>query len=67
MWQSIVNRLTRHPSYLYNLLKRNAPLSARDLLVTALALPLVAPAGAAELLAGTLRRGGTVAVLARRP
>lgn len=67
MWQSVVNWLTRHPSYLYNLLKRNAPLSARDLLVTALALPLVAPAGAAELLAGTLGRGGTVAVLARRP
>lgn len=67
MWQSIVNRLTCHPSYLYNLLKRNAPLSARDLLVTALALPLVAPAGAAELLAGSLSRGGTIAVLARRP
>ena len=26
-----VNRLTRHPSYLYNLLKRNAPLGSRDL------------------------------------
>ena len=34
MWQSAVSRATRHPSYLYNLLKRNAPLSVRDLAVT---------------------------------
>ncbi len=30
----------RHPSYLYNLLKRNAPLDARDLALTLLAVPL---------------------------
>jgi SAM-dependent methyltransferase len=29
MWQTAVNLATEQPSYLYNLLKRNAPLSAR--------------------------------------
>jgi SAM-dependent methyltransferase len=66
MWQSAVNRLTGRPSYLYNLLKRNAPLSWRDLALTGLALPLVPVAGVAELLAGLAGSGGTIAVLARR-
>jgi SAM-dependent methyltransferase len=67
MWQSGVNRLTARPSYLYNLLKRNVPLSWRDLALTGLALPLVPVAAVAELVAGLAGRGGTVAVLARRP
>jgi SAM-dependent methyltransferase len=66
MWQSLVNRATRQPSYLYNLLKRNAPLASWDLVVTVLALPLVPFAALAELLAGLARRGGTIAVIARR-
>jgi SAM-dependent methyltransferase len=66
MWQSTVNRATQHPSYLYNLLKRNAPLRSWDLVVTAAALALLPVAAAAELLAGLARRGGTIAVLARR-
>jgi SAM-dependent methyltransferase len=66
MWQSIVNRVTQEPSYLYNLLKRNAPLRVRDLAVTGLALPLAPVAAFAELLAGLSRHGGTIAVLARR-
>jgi SAM-dependent methyltransferase len=66
MWQSAVNRVTRTPSYAFNLLKRNAPLLSPDLLVTLLALPLVPVAIVAELLAGLARRGGTVAVVARR-
>jgi SAM-dependent methyltransferase len=66
MWQSVVNRATHHPSYLYNLLKRNAPLSVRDLGITALAMPLFPLAATAELLAGLANRGGTIAVLARR-
>jgi SAM-dependent methyltransferase len=66
MWQSLLNRMTTEPSYLYNLLKRNAPIRARDLAITALAVPLVPAAAAAELLAGLAGRGGTVAVLARR-
>ena len=66
MWQSLVNRVTRNPSYLYNLLKRNAPLRSPDLALTALAVPLAPLAGVAELIAGIARRGGTIAVLARR-
>ena len=66
MWQSLVNRATRHPSYLYNLLKRNAPLRSTDLLVTAAAVPLAPVAAALELAAGMAHRGGTIAVLARR-
>ena len=66
MWQSLVNRLTGHPSYAYNALKRNAPLRSKDLAITALALPLALPAALLELVAGLSRRGGTIAVLARR-
>jgi len=67
MWQSAVNRLTRHPSYLYNLLKRNAPLRTLDLPLSLAAVPLVPVAVAAELTAGMVRRGGTIAILARSP
>ena len=66
MWQSLVNRATRNPSYLYNLLKRNAPPRSVDLAVTVAAVPLAPVAAALELLAGLARRGGTIAVLARR-
>ncbi len=66
MWQSVVNRWTRHPSYLYNLLKRNAPLASGDLAITVAALPLAPLAAALEMAAGLRRRGGTIAVLARR-
>jgi SAM-dependent methyltransferase len=66
MWQSLVSRLTTHPSYLYNLLKRNAPAHSPDLAITGLALPLAPIAALAELAAGLARRGGTIAVLARR-
>jgi SAM-dependent methyltransferase len=68
MWQSLANRMTRTPSYLFNLLKRNAPLRSPDLIATVLALPLLPVAVALEVVAGIARRGGTVAVLAlRRP
>jgi 2-polyprenyl-3-methyl-5-hydroxy-6-metoxy-1,4-benzoquinol methylase len=66
MWQSLVNRVTTHPSYLYNLLKRNAPLRSPDLALTTVALPLIPVAALLELGAGLAGRGGTVAVLARR-
>ena len=66
LWQSGVNRLTPTPSWLYNALKRNAPFGAADAVPTALALPLVPVALAAEAAAGAARRGGTVAVTARR-
>jgi SAM-dependent methyltransferase len=66
MWQSLVSLTTRRPSYLYNLLKRNAPLRSADLLLTVAALPWLPLAVALELVAGLARRGGTVAVVARR-
>jgi SAM-dependent methyltransferase len=66
MWQSVVSLATRRPSYLYNLLKRNAPVLSVDLVVSVAALPLLPLAILGELLAGMARRGGTVAVLARR-
>ena len=66
MWQSVVNRLTCTPSYLFHVLKRNAPLATRDAALTAAALPLAPLAAAVELIAGLVGRGGTIAVLARR-
>lgn len=66
MWQSLVSRLTRRPSYVYNLLKRNAPAASADLAISLACLPLVPVAAVAELLAGLAGRGGTIAVLARR-
>jgi SAM-dependent methyltransferase len=66
MWQTAVNLATRRPSYLYNLLKRNAPPSAGDLAITVAGLALAPVAVLAELLAGLAGRGGTIAVLARR-
>jgi SAM-dependent methyltransferase len=66
MWQTLVSRMTRTPSWLFNALQRNAPLTARDALVTAAAIPLVGLAALLELAAGLARRGGTVAVTARR-
>jgi SAM-dependent methyltransferase len=67
LWQSLVNRVTPTPSWLFHVLKRNAPVRAADLVPTLLALPLLPVAVAVELAAGLARRGGTVAVVARKP
>ena len=66
LWQSVVSRATRTPSWLYHALKHNAPLRSRDALITAAALPFAPVAVAAELAFALARRGGTVAVVARR-
>ena len=66
MWQSLVSRVTRQPSYLYHLLKRNAPWRSPDLVLTLTATALIPAAGLAELAAGLAGRGGTIAVLATR-
>ena len=66
LWQSLVSRATRTPSWLYHVLKHNAPLRSRDALVTAAALPLAPVAVLAEAAFGLLGRGGTIAVVARR-
>jgi SAM-dependent methyltransferase len=67
MWQSLVSRLTRTPSYFFNLLKRAAPPRPLDLAITLLALPLAPVAALIELCAGLAGRGGTLALVARRP
>jgi SAM-dependent methyltransferase len=66
MWQSLLSRATNRPSYLYNLLKHNAPLWSWDLVVSLAALPWLPVAVGLEVAAGLARRGGTVAVVARR-
>ena len=68
LWQSVVSRATQTPSWLYHALKRNAPARGRwrDAVVTAVALPFVPVAIAAEVAFALARRGGTVAVVARR-
>jgi len=66
LWQSLVSRLTPTPSWLFHALKRNAPLTARDALPTALALALAPAAALGELAAGLARQGGTIALSARR-
>ena len=66
MWQSLASRLTRTPSFLYHLLKRNAPPDRRDLAVTVGLLPLAPAAALVEAAAGLVGRGGTVALVARR-
>jgi SAM-dependent methyltransferase len=63
MWQTLVSRLTRHNSYLYNALKRNAPLRSADLPISVVALAAAPIAAALELAAGRAQRGGTIAVL----
>jgi 2-polyprenyl-3-methyl-5-hydroxy-6-metoxy-1,4-benzoquinol methylase len=66
MWQTLLSRLTAHPSYVYNVLKRNAPLRSPDLAISLAAIPLAPLAAGLELAAGLWSRGGTVAVLASR-
>jgi SAM-dependent methyltransferase len=66
LWQTVVNRFTRTPSWLFNGLKRNAPLAHGDALVTLALLPLAPVALLAEWAFGRLGRGGTIAVVARR-
>lgn len=66
LWQTIVNRFTRTPSWLFHALKRDAPLLHTDALVTLALLPLAPLAVVAERAFAGLRRGGTIALLARR-
>jgi SAM-dependent methyltransferase len=66
MWQSLLSRVTRHPSYVYNLLKRNAPVRSPDLAISLAAVPLAPLAAILELAGGVARRGGTIAVVAQR-
>jgi SAM-dependent methyltransferase len=66
MWQAWLDRATTTPAYAYNLIKRNARPTLRDLVPTVLVAALAPLAVIVEALAGLAHRGGTVAVLARR-
>jgi 2-polyprenyl-3-methyl-5-hydroxy-6-metoxy-1,4-benzoquinol methylase len=66
MWFALLGRLGMTPGFPFHLVKRNVPVSARDLLLLLVAGPLLLlPAIVLELAAAALRRGGTVAVVAR--
>jgi len=65
LWQTLVNRFTRTPSWLFRALKRDAPLLHTDALLTLLFLPFAPLALVAERVFAALHRGGTIAVVAR--
>jgi SAM-dependent methyltransferase len=71
MWQTLLNRLTIERDFAFRLLKRDlgpAPRRVRfaDLLVTAVAGPLLLPVAlAAELAAGLAGHGGSIVIEAR--
>jgi SAM-dependent methyltransferase len=71
MWQTLLNRLTASRDFAFRSLKRDLgpadrATRPRDLAVTAIAGPLLAPVAVlAELAAGTAHRGGSIVVQAR--
>jgi len=70
MWQTLLNRLTGERDVAFRALKRDlgsGPGARRDLALTAVAGPLLAPiAVALELAAGLAGRGGSVVAVATR-
>lgn len=71
MWQTLLNRLTPTRNFFYNLAKRNLgrfrPRYVVDAGITVLiGIPLLPVAVLLELAAELLRRGGTIAVVARK-
>jgi SAM-dependent methyltransferase len=71
MWQTLLNRLTAERDFAFRLLKRDlGPAGAgarlRDVVVTAIAGPLLVPVAiVAELIAGVAGRGGSIVIEAR--
>jgi hypothetical protein len=66
MWMSLLVRMGMRPGFPFHFLKRNIDARPRDLALTAAGVPLLPVAGALELAAASLRRGGTIAAIARR-
>lgn len=66
LWQSALNRIGGHPSWLFALLKGNARWDWTQAALCLVAVPIVPLAIAIEALAGARRHGGTIVVLARR-
>ena len=65
MWMSMLVRLGMRPGFPFHFLKRNIDARPKDLALSALGIPLIPIACAAELGAAATRRGGTIAVVAR--
>jgi hypothetical protein len=65
MWMAMLVRLGMRPGFPFHFLKRNIDARPRDLALTALGIPLLPVAIAAEAGAAAMRRGGTIAVVAR--
>jgi SAM-dependent methyltransferase len=65
MWMAILTQMGMRPGFPFHFLKRNIDVTARDLAVSALGVPLVPAAVALEAAAALMRRGGTVAAVAR--
>ena len=67
MWQTLLNLVTRDRDVAFRALKRDLGRERRDLVVTAIAGPLLAPVAVAlELVAGLAGRGGSVVAVARQ-
>lgn len=66
MWMALLTRAGMTPGFPFHLLKRNVRARPRDVGLCVLGLPLVPVAVALEGLAAAVRRGGTMAVVARR-
>jgi SAM-dependent methyltransferase len=65
MWMSLLVRLGMRPGFPFHFLKRNIDARPSDIALTALGVPLMPVAVALELGAAAMRRGGTIAVVAR--
>ena len=66
MWMAVLTRLGMQPGFPFHFLKRNIRTRPRDVALVLLGIPLLPVAFALEALAALARRGGTVAVIARR-
>ena len=65
MWMALLSRIGMQPGFPFHFLKRNIDARPRDVILTLIGIPLLPVAAVLELAATLLRRGGTVAVLAR--
>ena len=65
MWFALLTRMGMRPGFPFHFLKRNIDARPRDIALTALGVPLIPVACALEAGAAAVRRGGTIAVIAR--
>ena len=65
MWMAMLTRMGMRPAFPFHFLKRNIDARPRDVAITLLGIPLLPGAALLEGGAAFVRRGGTVAVVAR--